>query len=104
MAMARLWILSVLFILLLAVPAQARKRAETYIDQNGVKRVVSTHKVYRDYKAVNDFKRTHPKPNDGRAYDIDHIKPLSQGGADKPSNMQWISVEEHRRKTANERK
>lgn len=82
---------------------EARKRAETYVDQNGVKRVQKSGKIYRDYKAVNDFKKKNPKPNDGHAYDVDHIKPLSQGGADKPSNMQWIRTEDHRKKSAAER-
>lgn len=82
--------------------SEARKRAETYVDKNGVKRVQKSGKIYRDYKAVNDFKRSHPKPNDGHAYDVDHVKPLKAGGADKPSNMQWIRVEDHRRKSAGE--
>lgn len=81
---------------------EARKRSETYVDENGVRRVQKSHKIYRDYKAINDFKRTHPKPNDGHAYDIDHIKPLKSGGADKPSNMQWIRTEDHRKKSATE--
>lgn len=95
-------VLSILLMLAVAIPSEARHRAQTYVDSNGTRRVVKTHKVYRDYKAVRDFKRTHPKPNDGHAYDVDHIKPLSQGGADKPSNMQWIRTEDHRRKTARE--
>lgn len=36
-------------------------------------------------------------------YEIDHIKPLSEGGADDPSNMQLITIEQHKRKTAIER-
>ncbi|MDD2367046.1 MAG: HNH endonuclease signature motif containing protein [Desulfuromonadaceae bacterium] len=82
--------------------SEARKRVPTYTDNNGVVRVQKTGKIYRDYAAVRDFKRTHPKPNDGRAYDIDHIIPLSKGGPDKPSNMQWMGVEEHRRKSSSE--
>lgn len=91
-----------LLMLALALPCEARKRSQTYVDSNGVKRSAKTGKVYRDYKALNDFKRKNPRPNDGRAYDVDHIKPLSKGGADKPKNMRWITVEEHRRKTAAE--
>ena len=78
--------------------AEARNRVETYVDHNGVRRVQKTGKIYRDYAAIRDFKRTHPKPVDGHAYDIDHIKPLKLGGADKPSNMQWIRTEDHRKK------
>lgn len=83
--------------------AEARKRSETYIDKTGVKRVQKSGKIYRDYAAVNDFKRKHPMPKDGHAYDVDHIKPLSKGGADKPSNMQWIRTVDHRRKSAGEK-
>jgi len=90
-------------LLLSVISADARHRSETYIDANGVRRACKTGKIYRDYAAVREFKRKNPKPNDGRAYDIDHIKPLSQGGADKPSNMRWVPTEEHRRKTAAEK-
>jgi len=37
-------------------------------------------------------------------YHIDHIRPLSQGGSDTPSNMQLLSVEAHHLKTAAERR
>ena len=86
----------------LASSDDARRRLETYVDANGVRRATKTHKIYRDYRAVVDFKKTHPMPNDGHAYDIDHIKPLKYGGADKPINMQWIRTEDHRRKSAGE--
>jgi len=36
-------------------------------------------------------------------YEIDHIKPLSEGGTDDPSNMQLLTKEQHARKTAKER-
>jgi 5-methylcytosine-specific restriction endonuclease McrA len=35
---------------------------------------------------------------------IDHIRPLSQGGSDTPSNMRLLSVEAHHQKTAAERR
>jgi hypothetical protein len=88
----------------LSSSAEARKRIETYVDSHGVRRVQKTGKIYRDYAAVREFKRTHPKPEDGRAWDVDHIVPLAQGGADKPSNMQWVPTEEHRRKNGRPRK
>lgn len=88
-----------IFIFTLSGSVEARKRSATYVDAHGVIRVQKTGKIYRDYKAVNDFKRTHPKPNDGHAYDIDHKKPLKAGGKDTPSNMQWIRVVDHRKKT-----
>lgn len=36
-------------------------------------------------------------------YEIDHIVPLSQGGSDSPYNMQLLTVEQHKAKTARER-
>ena len=36
-------------------------------------------------------------------YEIDHIVPLSQGGSDDPSNMQLLTVDQHKAKTARER-
>lgn len=36
-------------------------------------------------------------------YEIDHIIPLSEGGTDAPSNMQLLTVYQHRAKTAKER-
>lgn len=96
-------LLTLALILALVTSAEARKRAATYTDEHGVKRKVKTGEIYRDYAAVREFKKKNPKPNDGRAYDVDHKKPLSKGGADKPSNMQWLPTEEHRRKTAGEK-
>ena len=96
--MARsIWIFLIIFILSASL-ADARKRSETYIDKQGARRVVKTHKIYRDYAAVKAFKKKNPQPNNGHAYDIHHVKPLKDGGADKPSNMQWIKTVDHRRK------
>lgn len=84
-------------VLLSSTSVHARNRSETYIDENGVRRVVKTGKIYRDYKAVQEFKRLNAKPDDGRSYDIEHIIPLRDGGTDEPSNMRWRPTEEHRR-------
>jgi len=37
-------------------------------------------------------------------YQIDHRVPLSKAGADEPANMQWLSVDANRAKTARERR
>ncbi len=36
-------------------------------------------------------------------FEVDHIKPLSEGGLDEPFNMQLLTIPEHDRKTAAER-
>jgi hypothetical protein len=36
-------------------------------------------------------------------YVVDHIKPLCAGGADHPSNMQWQTVKEAKKKDRRER-
>jgi hypothetical protein len=37
------------------------------------------------------------------SYQIDHIIPLSEGGTDDPSNMQLLTIRQHKEKTARER-
>ncbi len=56
-------------------------------------------RIKRDPKAVEDFKSTHPKPPGCSGCEVDHIVPLSKGGRDAPSNMQWLTREQHRDKT-----
>lgn len=36
-------------------------------------------------------------------WEIDHIEPLHCGGADRPYNMQWLTVAAHRAKTREQR-
>ena len=36
-------------------------------------------------------------------YQVDHIQPLSEGGSDAPSNMRLLTIQEHKRITAEER-
>ncbi len=56
-------------------------------------------RIKRDPKAVDEFKRTHPKPPGCTQCEVDHIIPLSKGGRDDPGNMQWLSRQQHRDKT-----
>jgi hypothetical protein len=56
-------------------------------------------RIKRDPKAVEDFKKTHPKPPGCKDCEVDHIAPLSKGGRDDPSNMQWLPKKEHQDKT-----
>ncbi|KRC36419.1 HNH endonuclease [Acidovorax sp. Root219] len=62
-------------------------------------------RIPRDQAQVRAFRSEHPCPATGRArgacpgWQVDHIVPLCAGGADHPSNMQWISREDHAWKT-----
>lgn len=50
------------------------------------------------------FMRLTGFPNGRPGYKGDHVVPLDCGGCDVPSNMQWLTDEEWRRKTRWERK
>lgn len=62
----------------------------------------------RDKRAIAEFKRAYPCPANENKYgpcpgwQIDHVTPLKCHGDDAPSNMQWLTVEEHKDKTKRE--
>lgn len=60
-------------------------------------------KVKRSISTRNQFLRSKGYNEVPEGYEVDHITPLSQGGADTPDNMQLLTVEQHRLKTAKER-
>lgn len=59
---------------------------------------------YRSGPARAEFQRLHPCPSTGQrrgrcpGYVVDHIVALACGGADRPENMQWQTVDEGRAK------
>jgi len=61
-------------------------------------------RIKRSAKARAQFMRMHPCPSTGRhrgpcpGYVIDHIVALKRGGADRPGNMQWQTVQEAKEK------
>ena len=65
---------------------------------------------YRSYAAKRDFKAAHPCPANGKTkgscpgYVMDHVKPLCAGGADDPSNMQWQTLKDSKKKDKVERR
>jgi hypothetical protein len=61
-------------------------------------------KVKRSAAAKNQFLRNKGYSETPDGYEVDHIIPLSQGGSDTPDNMQLLTVEQHRLKTARERR
>lgn len=62
----------------------------------------------RSYAAKAEFKRLHPCPSTGMkrgacpGWQIDHRTPLKCGGADRPINMQWLTIADHKAKTRRE--
>jgi len=58
----------------------------------------------RDPAVARAFQRANPCPSTGKTtgrcpgYIKDHIKPLCAGGADHPSNMQWQTDAEAKKK------
>jgi 5-methylcytosine-specific restriction endonuclease McrA len=61
-------------------------------------------KVERSSSAKKEFLKQHGYQKVPQGYQVDHIVPLSKGGADQPSNMQLLPTEIHKNKTASERK
>jgi hypothetical protein len=61
-------------------------------------------KVERSESAKRDFLKSQGFKTLPRGYEVDHVVPLSKGGADKPSNMQLLPKEVHKQKTATERR
>lgn len=59
----------------------------------------------RSASPVREFRAANPCPSTGRTrgacpgWQVDHIRPLCDGGRDHPSNLQWLTVDEHRIKT-----
>jgi hypothetical protein len=66
-------------------------------------------RIHRSSAARYHFRREHPCPATGKTrgacpgYVIDHIRPLTCGGADAPDNMQWQSRQAAREKDRWER-
>ena len=91
-------VLSLLGILLVPVSAGARHQGTGYHS--------SGHhgNIKRSSTAREKFMRQTGYPSGRKGYVIDHIIPLSKGGADDPSNMQWQTVEEGKAKDKWERK
>lgn len=60
-------------------------------------------KVQRSATAKKEFLNSMGYEKTPAGYEVDHITPLSNGGADSPYNMQLLTKEQHKQKTAAER-
>lgn len=58
----------------------------------------SNGKISRSESAVLKFKKQTGYPNGRPGYVVDHKIPLYKGGTDDPSNMQWLTVQQHHQK------
>jgi len=102
-------------LLLSSIPAFAKSRSSNYHTKkqktvqtttakkskskavSGVKRDKSG-RIARSASAKSRFLQKTGYPHGRPGYVVDHIKPLKEGGADDPSNMQWQTVEQAKAK------
>jgi 5-methylcytosine-specific restriction endonuclease McrA len=61
-------------------------------------------KVDRSQGAKQNFLRKNGLSKAPSGTEVDHITPLSKGGSDTPENMELLTREQHRKKTALERR
>ena len=72
--------------------------------------VASIAAISRSSAERAKFIRHSPCPSTGLhrgscpGWEVDHIVPLCAGGADRTSNMQWLTVSDHRKKTTIDRR
>ena len=70
--------------------------------------IPATAATHRDPYQRANFVRENPCPATGRTrgacqgWQVDHVTPLKCGGADRPANMQWLTVADHKAKTKRE--
>lgn len=94
-----------------AIPAPSRTNAVPKVRTGGSPSTKcltcerdSRGRIKRDDAAKRRFQKANPCPVTGKTsggcpgYEIDHKVPLSKGGADAPSNMQWLTEQQHKGK------
>lgn len=58
----------------------------------------------RDPEVVKKFLKTKGLKKAPKNKEVDHKKPLADGGKDKPNNLQILNKKEHKKKTIKENK
>lgn len=98
--MTRCMITTILILFVGASTAEAAVQCLPHRDANG--------KITRSRVQVHAFQRANPCPANGNTrgpcpgYIVDHIKALCVCGKDRPSNMQWQTVAEAKKKDRTE--
>ena len=70
--------------------------------------LAQAHAADRSRAVRAEFQRSAPCPSTGATrgacpgYQADHRIALCAGGADRAGNLQWLTVEQHKRKSAND--
>ena len=80
-------------------------RTRSYATKSHSTSTRTTHgKTKRDPEQRRAYMKSHPCPSTGKAsgacpgYQVDHRVALACGGSDSPSNMEWLTVAEHKAK------
>jgi len=79
------------------------KSGNTEYYYNSTYKTTGKPKVKRSQSARNEFLKSNGYNTVPDGYEVDHIKPLSEGGVDETYNMQLLTKEQHKQKTARER-
>lgn len=84
-------------------PKTKKSTSKTYYDYGKTYKTTGYTKVKRNSSAKKEFLKKNGYKKVPPGYQVDHIKPLSEGGSDTPDNMQLIPTTVHKEKTATER-
>ena len=75
---------------------------KTHSSYSAVYKSTGFPKVNRSESARHQYLKNLEYDKVPAGYEVDHVVPLSRGGADEPSNMQLLTEYEHHQKTARE--